>query len=136
MKSAFGVEHDSISKAERPNDTMDDVLTPVLPGSTVRAYDNSRRNKRKAATENFAMKTGGALAGAGLGTLAAIKTKGRIGALNKPTVLRGRELSPHMKQGYYASLLGTGTAGVTGGTAGNVSLHRIKNDPEYKYKER
>lgn len=131
MRSAFGIEH-GISKAEDPNDKVDDVLTPVLPGSTVRAYDNSRRNKRKAAAENFALKTAGSLAGAGLGTLAAVKTKGRIKFLNTSF----KNVSPHMKQGYYASLVGGAGGGVGGATAGNASLASIKNDPEYKYREK
>jgi hypothetical protein len=133
MQSAFGVEHGSISKAEpHPTDTVDDVLTPVLPGSTVRAYDNSRRNKRKAAVENFATKTGGATLGAGAGTLLAFKTKGRLKFLNKPI----KSVSPAHKQGYYASVLGGLGGGMGGGLAGNLSLHKIKNDPEYKYKEK
>lgn len=131
MRSAFGVEHGSISKAEKPTDTVDDVLTPVLPGSTVRAYDNSRRNKAKAATENFAVKTAGAALGAGAGTLLAYKTRGRFKFLN--THFKG--VSPAHKQGYYASALGGMGGGIGGGAAGNLSLHKIKNDPEYKYKE-
>lgn len=132
MRSGFGVDHGVISKTERPSDTVDDVLTPVLPGSTVRAYDNSRKNKRKAATQNFAVKTAGAGVGAGLGTLAAFKTKGRIKFLNTSF----KSVSPHMKQGYYASLLGGAGGGIVGGAAGNASLKQIKSDPEFKYKER
>jgi hypothetical protein len=132
MQSAFGVEHGGISKAEKSTDTVDDVLTPVLPGSTVRAYDNSRRNKRKAAVENFATKAVGAGIGAGAGTLVAYKTKGKIKFLNTST----KNISPAHKQGYYASILGGVGGGIGGGTAGNISLHKIKNDPEYKYKEK
>lgn len=134
MRSAFGVEHGSISKSE--NDTVDDILTPVLPGSTVRAYDNSRRKKHKAAAQNFAIKTGGAAIGAGLGTLAAVKTKGKIPFLNRASTIRGHEINAPMKQGYYASTLGAGGAGLVGGAAGNASLKQIKRDPEFKYRER
>lgn len=132
MKSAFGIDHGGISKAENSTDTVDDLLTPVLPGSTVRAYDNSRRNKRKAAAKNFAAKAAGAGTGLGLGTLAAWKTKGKIKFLQTPY----KAVSPHMKQGYYASVLGGAGSGAGGATAGNVSLASIKRDPEHKYKER
>ena len=137
MISAFGIEHGSISKAdENPTDKVDDILTPVLPGSTVRAYDNSRRNKRKAAVENFATKAVGAGAGLAVGTLIGVKTKGKVKFLNTPSVLRGRTITPHMKHGYYTNLTGTAAGGVGGGAAGNLSLHSIKRDPDYKYKER
>ena len=137
MQSAFGIEHGSISKAdEKATDTVDDVLTPVLPGSTVRAYDNSRRNKRKAATQNFALKTGGAALGATGGTILAIKTKGKIKFLNQPSMFKKTPITPHMKQGYFSAAAGSMGGGAAGGTAGNLSLHQIKNDPEYKYKER
>lgn len=134
MLSAFGVEHGSIAKFDKPSptDKVDDELTPLLPGSTVRAYDNSRRNKRKAAFENFAVKGLGGAAGLGLGTLVAAKTKGRFKALNTQT----RSFTPQMKHGYYVSSVGSAGAGAGGGLAGNASLESIKNDPQYRYKRR
>jgi hypothetical protein len=128
LKSAFGVEH--VSKSS--TDTIDDTLTPLLPGSTVRAYDNSRQNKAKAATKNFAWKTAGAGVGLAAGTALAVKTKGKVPFLNKAS---GR-VAAGVKQGYYGSLVGGVGAGTIGGITGNISLHRIKHDPEYKYRER
>lgn len=124
MLSAFGVDHGEFSKAE--SDTVDDMLTPLIPGSTVRAYDNSRRRKKKAALENFAVKTAGAAAGFGAGTLLARATRGRIPRL----------VANPSHSGYYTSLLGTGTAGIGGGVAGSQSLKSIKRDKQYRYKER
>lgn len=125
--SAYGVVH--------KRQTVPDWLAPALPGTTVRAYDNSKRNKTEAAAQNFAAKTGVGAAGGGLGILAAGKLLPRVKGFRGATALPfGRMLSADKKIGFGASVVGGGVGGTAGAYAGNKSLKRIKSDPKYGYR--
>lgn len=151
MINAFGVEHvskrlvlkpllkkpDLVSKTEPK--TVSDSLSPVLPSTTVLAYNNSRANKKKAATRNLAAKLGGTAAGFGAGYLGYRYGKGKIGYLKRGSDLKipGRKkpikVSSEKKQGYAASTATSMGAGIGGYIGGKTSLDRIKRDPQYRY---
>lgn len=133
MRSAFGVEH-TISKKQVP-----DSIAPVLPSTTVLAYNNSQRNKTDAAARNLGAKVAGTAVGIGGGYLAYRGGLRKIPALKSDTVRRvGNRmvsLSAEKKQGYAASVA-TGAAGGVGGYIGSkTSLERIKRDKKYRYKK-
>lgn len=133
-KSAFGV-----SKRERS--TVPTWASGVLPASTVRAYDYSNRNKKKAAANNFAARAGGAAIGsaAGLGLAAlAIKTKKVPSWVLKDTkiAVKGKKpiaITAGEKKRYVGGLASTALGGVVGGAAGQQHLRHVQNSPRYDY---
>lgn len=114
--------------------TVPDVLTPVLPASSVKAYDRSRKNKGRAFTENMGSRFGGsAIGGAvGIGLLALGRKK--VPFLLKPSKIAGRTLSAERKYGFAQSAAAGAVGGLAGGAAGNASLKRIKKNPRFEYR--
>lgn len=93
MLSAFGVDHGSISKADRKRrvgpSTVPDSLAAIIPGSTVRSYEYSPPGKKlKNASRNFGAITAGGVAGGAVGAALAaplirkIPVKSVVNALN------------------------------------------------------
>jgi hypothetical protein len=114
--------------------TVPDVLTPVLPASSVKAYDRSRKNKGRAFTENMGSRFGGSAIGgaAGIGLLAL--TRKKVPFLLKPSKIAGRTLSAERKYGFAQSAAAGAVGGLAGGAAGNASLNRIKKNPRFEYR--
>lgn len=123
-----------------------DAVSVVLPGSAVRAYDNSKKHKVEAAASNVGSKTAGALTGLAVGTavagLAARKLPKRMKlmrTLNRDTSIKvsGRAkpfvISAPAKRGYFNSAVGGSFAGLGSTIAGNSSYKRIKSNPRYEY---
>jgi len=92
MISAFGVEHGDISKAQKrmidPEARLPHAAGNILPASTVRAYDNSRKNKPKAATYNFASQVLPGMVGSAVGLEAASLLLRKKPGLIKPIKLK------------------------------------------------
>lgn len=129
MKSAFGVVH----KAAVPA-----ALEPILPSTTVLAYNNSRKNKNSAAGRNLTAKIGGTAAGVAGGYLAyrgarkvlpTLKRASDFKVMGKPVTL-----SHEKKQGYALSALTSTGGGIGGYFGGKASLDRIKRDSKYQYR--
>lgn len=131
-RSAFGVIH----KAER----MPDVLSSVLPGTTVRAYDYSTRNKNKAAASNFGAKVAGAgvggLAGLGLASIATRKIRPLREGIKVARGARSLEVTPNEMKGWARSGLSGALGGFGGSVAGTYSLKRIQKNPKYRYRQK
>lgn len=128
--SAFGVVH----KKEVP-----DAIAPVLPSTTVMAYNNSRRDKKKAAAHNFAAKVAGTGLGIGAGYAAYkagarkipyLKTASTHAIGRRPIVL-----SADKKQGYAASVATSAGGGLGGYIGSRASLEHIKSNKKYRYKK-
>jgi hypothetical protein len=150
MDGPFGVE---ISKRKKD---VPDVLTPMLPASTVRAYENTGAKSTEAASRNLGAKAAGTAAGvgaAGVG-LSLLARKPKAGGL----IARSPKLKPLsslmdgadrvMNSGHLFGMKGkgikitpdhkkalavSGLGGTGGGIAGNQSLQNIKDNPRYKY---
>ncbi len=131
MRSAFGIVH---KRQEVP-----DSIAPILPSTTVLAYNNSNRNKKKAAAKNLAAKVAGTGVGIGAGYAAYKVGASKIPYLRTASThaIRNRPitLSADKKQGYAASVA-TSTGGGVGGYIGSkTSLERIKRDKKHRYKK-
>lgn len=146
MISAFGVEHGVVSKAEK----LSSNITPMLPSTTVMAYNNSRYNKKRAAARNFAARAVGSGLGLGAGYLAykhvpmgrwlnsATKFKTRAPSYSKGKLSLKRKnvkFSSDKKKGYVASAMTSMGAGVGGYIGGKESLQNIKESPRFRYEE-
>jgi hypothetical protein len=135
MPNAFGVEHGPISKKDGPRKTVPDWMAPVLPGSTVRAYDRSKRRKLEAASGNLGARVGGATAGglAGLG-LAAVAGR-KFKPLREGMKVAGHQVSGGTMRGWTQSTLSGAGAGAGGGVAAGYHLGRVKeNKKKYGYR--
>ena len=129
MISAFGVVHKASA--------VPGSLEPILPSTTVLAYNNSQRNKKSAAGRNLAAKIGGTAVGIGGGFLAyrgarrlpALKTASKIKLLGRPV-----KITSEKKQGYALSALTSAGGGIGGYIGGKSSLDRIKRDKKYQYR--
>lgn len=132
MISAFGVDHGPISKkADGPRKTVPDWLSPVLPGSTVRAYDRSKRHKMEAAGQNLGARAAGAAAGglAGLGVAAV------AGKKLKPLREGVKHVSGGTLRGWTQSTLSGAGATAGGGVAAGYHLEQVKrNKKRYGYR--
>lgn len=130
MKSAFGIVH----KGEVPG-----VVAPALPSTTLLAYNNSQRNKKRAAARNFAAKTAGSAVGIGAGYLAYRSGVKRIPYLKTSTMrmVKGKPvtISADKKQGVALSGATTVGGGIGGYIGSKASLERIKRDKKYRYKK-
>jgi hypothetical protein len=169
MFSAFGVEHGEISKmgpdqssvhVNKPlgiaNKYVQDVNTgnkkvpkkayPFLHASVVRAYDDSRAHKVKAATKQAgAAAVGGAagsLAGLTAVALAGKKVPGlrsatqlkNVRALKRIPKVRNMTITSERKIGL-ASGIGAGAVGGTSGAASNYyALENTKKNKKYKFR--
>lgn len=125
-----------------------DQLSSILPGSTVRAYDNSHKHKLRAAAGNIGAKgigagIGGAV-GIGLATVAGKKLKPLQNAtrlahgglqIGEKSLVKPRSLtiSRDMKRGWAQSSIVGSTAGAAGGYSGNRQLKRVQRDKTYGY---
>lgn len=131
MISAFGVDHGAISKRE----TVPDWLSPVLPASTVRAYDRSKRRKLEAAGGNLAAKTGGAVAGGAVGLGAAALAGKKLKPLREGVKLAGRSVDAKTLRGWTQASLSSTVAGAAGGVAGGAHLSHVKRKKQrYGYR--
>ena len=98
MLSAFGVDHGSISKADRERrvgpPTVPDSLAAIIPGSTVRSYEYSPPGKKlKNASRNFGAITAGGITGGAVGAALAAPLIRRIPVkrvVNAPKFLQGK----------------------------------------------
>lgn len=113
-----------------------DYLSPVLPASTVRAYDNSHGHKLEAGIKNFTAKTGGAAVGGGLGLGATMLATRKIPALRNGIKLGSKKaVSSGTLRGWSQST-GAGAGGALGGAVGgSYSLKRIQESPRHRYQE-
>lgn len=131
-RSAFGVVH----KADR----MSDALSSILPGTTVRAHDYSTRNKKRAATSNFAAKVGGATLGGAVGLGLAALARRRIAPLREGVKISSAgktlEVTPDELKGWTRSGLSGALGGFGGSVAGTYSLKRIQKNPKYRYRQK
>jgi len=133
--SAFGVEHGEVSKLQDPKRrTVPDWLSPVLPASTVRAYDKSKKNKLEAAAGNLGAKTIGGAAGAALGLGAATIAGKKIKVLREGVKVAGHSVDAKTLRGWTQATASSGAGGATGGVLGGAHLSRVKEDKKrYDY---
>lgn len=129
MSSVFGVRG-VIAKRRK---TVPDWATPVLPGSTVKAYDGSTRHKRQAAVGNLAAKVGAGTAGGALGLGATVLAGKKLKPLREGVQIGEHHLAGATLKGWTASTLSGGLGGTAGGVAGGAQLHHVKNDKHYRY---
>lgn len=138
MRSAFGVEHGAVAKRRDYKDRrVPDALTSVVPGSTVMAYNYSRKHKGQAATANLGAKVAGSAAGSVVGAAlmgVAGKRLKALGALRRGSTVLGRTVSAERKMGAAQAGAAGVLGGIGGGITGNRSLNRIKGDERYGYR--
>lgn len=135
QKYAAAASKNNVSKRKEVHED----LKPLLPSTTVDAYNNSRYNKKKAAGHNLAAKAIGATAGFAGGYVGYRALKGKLPILAKPSRIPVPKrkvpvwVSGEKKQGIAASTL-TGAGSTVGGYYGSKkSLEHIKNKREYRY---
>lgn len=146
MYSAFGVDHGTISKADRPQ--VPDWASGAIPASSAKVYNKTTRNRKEAAARNVlwtaAGSTAGTAIGAGLVGLAFRrgKTTKRIPKffyrdtkIKNPLTNKKTLITPGEKQRYLGMTMGGTVGTVGGGAAGAVHLHRVKRDKKYGYEE-
>jgi len=129
MANAFGVEH-VIAKRK----TVPDYLTPILPGSTVKAYDRSERHKYRAAGGNLAARIGAGAAGGAVGLAAAGLAGRKLKPLKEGIKVAGHHISGGTLRGWTASTLAGAGASAGGGVAAGAHLEHVKKDPKYRYR--
>jgi hypothetical protein len=133
MLSAFGVDHGSISKADRKRrvgpSTVPDSLAAIIPGSTVRAYEYSPPGKKlKNASRNFGAITAGGVAGGAVGAALAAPLIRKIPIkrqlLTAPKLLqpKGLRAKPMTLEGSAARNYAQAGAWGVGSTAGSTLL--------------
>lgn len=134
MPNAFGVEHPISKRDQRKPSRVPDWASPMLPASTVRAYDNSHGHKAEAGAKNFASKTGGAAAAGGVGLLAATVAAKKVPGLKNGIKFGSKRLVSHGTMKGWMQSAGAGAGGAVGGAAaGSYSLKRIQENPRYRY---
>ncbi len=127
-----------VSSAFSKSDTVPEKYAVALPNATVKAYDNSKKNKKRAASSTLAAKIGGSALGAAAGY--GIYRAGR-GKIKNATVVKipGKKrlvhISAEKKQGA-ASSTATSIGGSIGGYIGSrKSLDNVKSSRKYDYRE-
>ena len=143
MISAFGVDHGSISKADKQ---APDWIAGALPASSVHAYNRSTKNRKKAAATNFAATLGGSAAGtatgAGLVALAVRRGRGsakapkfmyRDSLIKNPVTGKKTPITASEKQRYAGIGAGSAAATAIGGTAGAGHLKYVQDKKKEKY---
>lgn len=118
-----------------PRKTVPDDVSPLLPASTVKAYDNSRKHKGEAAALNLGSKLGAGAVGGVTGAAIAAKVLPKAKFFREASSVRGRVISADKKVGFAASTLGGSVGGAAGGTAGALTLRHIRNNPRYRYRK-
>lgn len=148
MLSAFGVEHTGISKAAP--EKIPDWASGAIPASSARAYNQSSKNKGKAAGKNFLWSTGGTA----VGTLAGAAVTGMAFKKAKPMRFMPKTfykpskkvlipfsggkrttIGSGEKQRWLGMSIGAPLGAAGGGFAGAAHLHQLKKDPKYGFKE-
>ena len=117
-----------------PRKTVPDDISPILPASTVKAYDNSRHHKGEAAALNLGSKLGAGAAGGLVGAAAAAKVLPKARFFREASTVAGKTISADKKVGFAASSLGGSVGGAAGGTAGALTLRHIQKNPRYRYR--
>lgn len=113
-----------------------DYLSPVLPASAVRAYDNSHRNKLEAGATNLAAKVGGGGLGAAAGLGAAVLATKKVPALKHGVKVGSKKVvSRDTLKGWTQSTSAAAGGGVGGAIGGTYSLKRIQENPRYRYSQ-
>jgi len=130
VANAFGVEHTVIAKRK----TVPDYLTPILPGSTVKAYDRSERHKYRAAGTNLATRIGAGAVGGSVGLAAAAVAGRKLKPLREGIKVAGRHIQGGTLRGWTASTLAGAGATSAGGVAAGAHLEHVKKDPKYRYR--
>ena len=125
-------------KDDRPSQAkrVPDYLSPMLPASTVRAYDNSHGHKLEAGATNLASKVGvgGIGAAAGLGA-AALATRKVPALKNGLRVGKKKVVSRDTLKGWTQSTAAAGGGGLGGAIGGTYSLKRVQENPRYRYSQ-
>jgi len=130
----------TVAKKDKPPHSdakrVPDYISPMLPASTVRAYDNSHGHKLEAGVKNFASKTGGAAIGGGLGLGTTMLATHKIPALKNGLKIGSKKaVSSGTLRGWTQSS-GAGAGGALGGTIGGAySLKRIEENPRHRYQQ-
>jgi hypothetical protein len=117
-----------------PRKTVPDDVSPMLPASTVKAYDNSRHHKGEAAALNLGSKLGAGAAGGLAGAAVAAKVLPKAKFFRGASTVAGHTISADKKVGFAASSLGGSVGGAAGGTAGALTLRHIQKNPRYRYR--
>jgi len=157
MLSAFGINHGLISKMDpgstdmhvnRPIGTANKYVQtintgnkkvpkkayPFLHASVVRAYDDTRAHKVRAATKQAGAASIGGAAGSLAGLTAVSLAGKRVPALRNSSKILGRTLTSERKIGLAAGV-GAGAVGGTGGAAANYyALENTKKNKKYKFR--
>lgn len=118
-----------------PRKTVPDDVSPLLPASTVRAYDHSRKHKGEAAAINLSSKLGAGAAGGLAGAATAAKFLPKAKFFRTASTVAGKTISADKKVGFAASSLGGSVGGAAGGAAGAFTLRRIQKNPRYRYRK-
>lgn len=161
MLSAFGIDHGNISKMgpdasdvhskknlnvvsrKVKRITTGDAKIPkaayfVTPGSVIRAYDDSRAHKVKAAGKQYVSAAGGGLAGTIAGGAAAAIAMKKVPGIKrfagKATKIGRVNISADKKAGALGAMGASMGAGVGTSSANLASLQHTKRDPQYKFR--
>lgn len=124
--SAFGIDHGLVSKRILP-DRMPDSVAAVVPGTAVRAYDESpRKHKVRNAARNTAVKVGTGAA-VGLGTAALVRGGLRkMPPMTKTLKLGSKRKVVDFKRAPVGTVLGGMVGGGASSYAGQKSYKNIK----------
>jgi len=128
-----------VSGAFSKSDKVPEKYAVALPNATVKAYDNSKKNKKEAAASTLAAKVGGGALGAAAGYGIYRAGKGKIknaSVIKVPGKKRLVHISAEKKQGA-ASSAATSLGGSIGGYIGSrKSLDKVKSDRKYGYRDK
>ena len=129
MISAFGVNHGLISKAIGDYDKLPERAGHVLPASTVRAYDHSKKRKKEAATVNYVSQVGGGIAGTAAGMTGVVLVARKNPKLFQQRKVLGYVVKPERQKEaarYVAGVTGAGLASLGGSSATSAYIKRSK----------
>lgn len=113
-----------------------DYMSPLLPASTVRAYDNSHAHKTEAGAKNFAAKAGLGGIGGTAGLLASAVAVRKVPALKNGVKFGSKKaVSRDTLRGWTQSTGAGAGAAAGGGIGGAYSLKRIQENPKYRYQQ-
>lgn len=133
MRNGFGVVHKALEESVARR------IEPVAPSTSVDVYRNSKKKNTRAALANWTAKAGAAAIGFGVGARSFNRVAPKIKYLNRPSTIKifKKPVNISAETKRHLGFMGTtgGLSGAFGYSAAVGHKKKIKENPEYKYKE-